>query len=57
MVNHKLKGFLFAKEKSYNHGSSCLQTSKQKRIIDLEILAQHLQQRSWLYEDPGFMEN
>ena len=57
MANHKLKGFLFVKDKSYNYGSSCLQTSKQKHIIDLEILAQHLQQRLRLYENPMCMEN
>ena len=31
--------------------------TKQKRIIDLEILAQHLQQRLRLYKDPISMEN
>ena len=57
MVDQKLKGFPSAKDKSYNHGSSCSQTAKKKRIIDLEILVQHLQQHLRLYEDPMFMEN
>ena len=52
MAKHKLKDFLGAKDKSNNHSSSSSQTTKQKRIIDLEILALHLQQRLRLYEDP-----
>ena len=55
--DQKLKGFLGAEYKSYNHGSSCSQTAKQKRIIDLEILAQHLQQCLRLYKDTMPMEN
>ena len=43
MADHKLEGFLGAKDKSYNHGSICLQTTKQKHITNLEILAHHLQ--------------
>ena len=57
MADHKLKGFLGAKYKSCNHGSSCLQTAKKKRMIDLKILAQHLQQHLRLYDDPTSMEN
>ena len=57
MVDQMLKGFIGAKDKSYNHGLSCSQTGKQKHIIDLEIVAQHLQQNLKLYEDPMSMEN
>ena len=42
---------------SYNHGSRCSQTAKQKRIIDLKIHAQHLQQCLRLCENPMSMEN
>ena len=56
MTDQKLKGFLGAKDKSSNHGLSCSQTAKQKHIIDLHILAYHLQQRLRLYEDPMSME-
>ena len=52
MVDQKLKGFLSDKDKSSNHGLSCSQTAKQKRMIDLHILAHHLQQRLRSYEDP-----
>ena len=57
MSDHKLNGFLGAKDKSYNHGSNFSQIAKQNHIIDLEILAQHLQKRLRLYEDPMCMEN
>ena len=57
MADHKLKGVLGAKDKSSNHGSSSSKSTKEKHIIDLEILAQHLQQRLRLYEDRMSMEN
>ena len=57
MADQNLRAVLGSKYKSYNYGSSCSQTAKQKRIVDLETLAQHLQQRLRLYEDHNSMEN
>ena len=57
MADQNLRGVLGSKYKSYNYGSSCSQTAKQKHIADLETLTQHLQQRLRLYEDHNFMEN
>ena len=57
MADHNLRGVLSSKYKSYSHGSSSSRSTKQKRIIDLQILAQHLQQHLRLYEDPMSMEN
>ena len=57
MADQNLKGVLGSKYKSYSHGSSSSRSTKQKRIIDLEILAQHLQRCLRLYEDCMSMEN
>ena len=57
MVDQNLRGVLGYKYKSYNYGSSCSQTSKQKHIDDLETLAQYLQHHLRLYEDHNYMEN
>ena len=54
MADQNLIGVLGSKYKSYSHGS---RSTKQKRIIDLEILAQHLQRRLRLYEDRMSIEN
>ena len=53
MADHKLKGILGAGDKSSNHGSSSSQSTKQKRIDDLETLVQCLQHRLRVYEDPA----
>ena len=57
MADQNLKGVLGSKYKSYSHGSSSSRSTKQKRIIDLEILAQHLQRHLRLYEDRMSIEN
>ena len=57
MADQNLRGVLGSEYKSHNYGSSCSQTSKQKHIVDLETLTQHLQQRLRLYEDHNSMEN
>ena len=56
MGDHKKKGILCAGDKSSNHGSSSLQSQKQKRIDDLETLVQRLQHRLRIYEDPATMK-
>ena len=53
MADQNLRGVLDSK---YN-GSSSSRSTKQKHIIDLEILVQHLQRRLRLYEDRMSMEN
>ena len=57
MVDHKLKGVLGARAKISRHGLSHSQAMEEKRIADLETLAQHLQQRLRLYEYRMSMEN
>ena len=60
MADRNLRGVHGSKHKSYNYGSSCSQTSKQKHMmiyVDLDTLAQHLQQRLRIYEDHNSMEN
>ena len=42
MDDHKLKGVLCVGDKSSHHGLSRLLAIEEKRITDLEILAQHL---------------
>ena len=44
MVDHKLKGVLGARDKSYSHGLSRSLAMEEKHIADFETLAQHLQQ-------------
>ena len=57
MANHKLKSVLGARDKISSHGSSRSLAMEEKRIVDLETLAQHLQQCLRLYEDHMSMEN
>ena len=57
MVDHKLKGVLGIRDKSSTHGLSRSLAMEEKHIVDLEILAQHLQQCLRLYKDHMFMEN
>ena len=57
MADQNLKGILGSKHKNYSHGSSSSRSTKQKCLIDLEILAQHLQRCLRLYEDCMSMEN
>ena len=57
MVDQDLTSVLGSKHKTYNYGSSCSQTAKQKHTADLETLAQHLQQRLRLHEDHNSMKN
>ena len=57
MADHKLKGVLGARDKISSHGLSRSLAMEEKHIIDLETLAQHLQQRLRLYEDRMSMEN
>ena len=57
MVDHKLKGVLGARDKISRHGLSRSLAMEEKSIVDLEILAQHLQQCLRLYKDHMSMEN
>ena len=57
MGDHKLKGVLGVRDKSSTHGLSRSLAIEEKRIVYLEILAQHLQQCLRLYEDHMSTEN
>ena len=50
MTDHKLKSVLGVRDKSSTHGLSRSLAMEEKCIADLEILAQHLQQRFRLYQ-------
>ena len=57
MVDHKLKGVLDNEGKSSSRDSSGSQSLRKKRIADLEILVQSLQNRLRFHRDPMVMED
>ena len=57
MAHRKLKGVLDKEGKCSSHDSSGSQSLRQKRISDLEILVQRLQNRLRFHTDPMAMED
>ena len=55
MANRKLKGILDNEGKSSSHDSSGSQSPRQKRIANLEILVQRLQNHLRFHRDPMVM--